>query len=100
MMTCYFGYDNRRTPMAFGSCEKLKEADVVEETLIESAWWSRPANGLNLNVIGIKLNAAYTDGHVESFTPSETVPMKAIMNRFTYQPYPSGVGPGDFFIPR
>ena len=74
--------------------------DVVPETSIESAWWSRSADGLNLSAIDVKLNAAYMDGHVERFTPSEAVPMKAIMNRFTYEPYPSGVGPGDFFIPQ
>ena len=101
VMTCYFGYDHRRIPKAYGSCEKVKGAGVVPETLIESAWWSCPASaGLNLSTINVKLHAAYSDGHVESFTPSEAVPMKAIMNRFTNQPYPSGVGPGDFYIPR
>ena len=101
VMTCYFGYDHRRTPQAYGSCEKLKGADVVPETLIESAWWSSPAaDGLDLSTINVKLHAAYTDGHVESFTPSEAVPMKVIMNQFTNEPYPSGVGPGDFYLPR
>ncbi|MHC4085540.1 MAG: type II secretion system protein [Planctomycetota bacterium] len=101
MMTCYFGYDHRRASKAFGSCEMLKGADIVPENLIESAWWFRPASGgFNLNTISVKLHAAYTDGHVESFTPSEAVPMKAIMDRITNEPYLSGVGPGDFYIPR
>ncbi|MBW8040613.1 MAG: type II secretion system protein [Planctomycetes bacterium] len=101
LMTCYLGYDHRRTPEAYGSCERLKGADLVPETLIESAWWSRSASGgLNLSTINVKLHAAYMDGHVESFTPSEAVPMKAIMNRFTNEPYPSGMGPGDFYLPR
>jgi type II secretory pathway pseudopilin PulG len=101
LISCYFGYDHRRTPDAFGSCEMLKGADLVPENLIESAWWSRPASGgLDLSTINVKLHAAYTDGHVESFTPSEAVPMKAIMNRITNEPYLSGVGPGDFYIPR
>jgi prepilin-type N-terminal cleavage/methylation domain-containing protein len=100
LMTCYFGYDHRRNPEAYGSCEKLQGARVVPETSIESAWWSCPASGgLNLSTINVKLHAAYSDGHVESFTPSEAVPIKAIMNRFTNEPYPSGVGPGDFYIP-
>jgi prepilin-type N-terminal cleavage/methylation domain-containing protein len=101
VMSCYFGYDHRRTPRAFGSCEKLKVSDLVPETLIESAWWSRKASEeLDLRTVNVKLHAGYTDGHVESFTPAEAVPMKAIMDRFTYEPYPSGVGPGDFYIPR
>ena len=101
MMSCYFGYDHRRIPQAYGSCEQLKGADVVPETLIESAWWSRPASDSSgSSTINVKLHAAYTDGHVESFAPSEAVPMKAIMNRATNTPYPSGVGPGDFYLPR
>ena len=101
VMTCYFGYDHRRAPEAFGSCERLKGADLVPENLIESAWWSRSASGgLDLSTVNVKLHAAYTDGHVESFTPSEAVPMKAIMDRNTNEPYPSGMGPGDFYLPR
>ncbi len=74
---------------------------MVQENLIESAWWYRPASGgSNLSNINVKLHAAYTDSHVESFKPSEAVPMKAIMDRFTNEPYPSGMGPGDFYIPR
>ena len=100
-MACYFGYDHRRTPDAYGSCEKIKDADVVSETLIESSWWSRSASGgLNLASMEIKLQAAYIDGHVESFSPGEAVVIKAIMNRSTNEPYPSKVGPGDFYIPR
>lgn len=73
----------------------------MQENLIESAWWSRPASGgLDLSTINVKLHAAYIDGHVESFTPSEAVPMKAIMDRSANGPYPSGVGPGDFYLPR
>ena len=48
----------------------------------------------------MKLYAGYTDGHVESFTPAETVVMKAIMKRATNEPYPDGKGPGDFYLPR
>lgn len=101
MMSCYFGYDHRRAPDAYGSCERLKGAKVVPETLIDSAWWYSCASKIsNLNATGIKLHAAYNDGRVESFKPSEAVPMKAIMNQFTNEPYPSGMGPGDFYIPR
>jgi hypothetical protein len=101
MMACYFGYDHLRTPKAYGSCEKIKGANAVEETLIESAWWSHlSSDGSDASEINVKLQAAYTDGHVESFTPSEAVPMKAIMNRSTNEPYPSGVGPGDYYIPK
>jgi hypothetical protein len=101
VMTCYFGYDHRQTPEAYGSCEKFKGAGINPETLIESAWWSRPASDdFSLNAINVKLHAAYTDGHVENFTPSEAVPMKVILDRVTNEPYSSGIGPGDFYIPR
>ncbi|MHC4462941.1 MAG: type II secretion system protein [Planctomycetota bacterium] len=100
VMSCYFGYDHRRTPNAYGSCEKFKGAGINPENLIDSAWWYRPASDrFNLNTTNVKLHAAYTDGHVVRFTPSEAIPMKAIMNRFTNEPYSSGVGPGDFYLP-
>ena len=101
MMTCYFGYGHRRAPKTYGSCEKLRDAYLVPETLVESAWWSRSAPGkVDLSKINVKLHAAYTDGHVESFAPSQAVPLEVIVDRSTNKPYLSGQGPGDFYIPR
>jgi len=102
MMTCYFGYNHRRTPGAYGSCEKLENSELVPESLRESAWWSCPASCVvDLDEIKVKLHAAYTDGHVEIFTPLEAVPMKIIIDPVTNEPYTEDdESPGDFYIPR
>lgn len=102
LVSCYFGYDHMRRPNAYGSCERFKGADIVPETLIESAWWSRAKadNEVTLSTIKVKPHAGYTDGHVESFTASEVIPMKAIMTRAANKPYPRWMGPGVFYLPR
>ncbi len=97
LMSCYLGYDHIQTPDMYGSCERFCGSSVREETAIESAWWVGHANP---HCLEVKLQAAYTDGHVEVFTLKDAIPMKAIMHRPTNRPYPSGVGPGDFYIPK
>jgi prepilin-type processing-associated H-X9-DG protein len=47
----------------------------------------------------IRLQAAYVDGHVEPYYPSDTERMQASITSDGYQPYPSMTGPGDIFIP-
>ena len=98
-MSCYLGYDRFRSPDAYGSCERFPGSSVTPETVASSAYWSNPkSNGFNLETMGIKLHAAYTDGHVESYKPSETVPMKVIKRRHARVPY--SYGPGIFYIPK
>lgn len=97
----YVGYDHWRSPNEYGSCEKFRGADVTEGTLFSSAYWSRPASGkkADLDTLAIKLQAGYIDGHVESYSASDTIAMKVIWNRETNEPYPRGLGPGDFHLP-
>jgi hypothetical protein len=95
---CYFGYDYYSSPNAYGSCERFGGAFAVKETqLISSYWtdenrtlWRRPE---------IKLHAGYIDGHVESYSSSETVTMRVIWDPETGSPYPHNTGPGQFFLP-
>lgn len=102
LVSDYFGYDHHRSPNAYGSCERFGGSTVTFGTVVSSAYWSLLNSGGNiaLDTLNIKLHAGFTDGHVESFTSSEVVPMKVIMDRSTNEPYPSGVGPGDFYLPR
>jgi type II secretory pathway pseudopilin PulG len=103
VVTDYFGYGHWRSINAYGSCEKLPEAGVTEGTGISSAYWSRPGAGdpSELRQFAIKLHAAYTDGHVESYCPADAVPMDVILYRDTREPYPAGEGsPGTFYLPR
>jgi hypothetical protein len=96
-MSDYLGYDHWRSPGSYGSCEKFKGASVVPETWLLSAYWSVKGAG---RIGEMKLRAAYTDGHVESYTPKETTTMKVSITADGTVPYPSGVGAGDFYLPR
>jgi len=98
LVTDYFGYDHWRSPGAYGSCERLKGADITPETWLLSAYWSRKADPVS-GMPHIKLQAGYTDGHVESYAPSEAVPMKVSITADGRVPYPDSVGPGIFYLP-
>jgi len=99
LMSCYLGSDSYRSPGSFGSCEKFKRASIVPEAMASSSYWSRikPKNAFR-DALDINLQATYTDGHVESYKPSETVPMKVIKDRAHKIPYK--YGPGIFYIPQ
>lgn len=102
--TDYFGYDHWRSLNAYGSCEKFRDADVTEGTGISSAYWSRPRGSPGAppdwSRLRVKLHAGYVDGHVEAYFPSDTVPMAVICDRQQNEPYPRGMGPGMFYLPR
>jgi len=103
IMSDYLGYDHHRSPGAYGSCEKLKGGSVTPGTEVSSAYWSRAGSSgdSGLAALNVKLHAGYVDGHVESFKPSETMPMKVSMTPNGSIPYPNGVGlgPGNFYLP-
>ena len=97
LVSDYFGYDHWRSPNAFGSCEKFKGAGITSETWLLSAYWS--GNGHpSSDKPHIQLQAGYTDGHVESYSTSEVVPMKVSITSDGSVPYPDGVGPGVFYL--
>ena len=95
----YFGYDHWRSPDSFGSCEKFDRADVVAETQLLSAYWSVGGDP-DVAIPVVKLRAAYTDGHVESYSSSETTPMKVAQEPEGVPPFPDGTSSGIFFIPK
>ncbi|MHC4109802.1 MAG: type II secretion system protein [Planctomycetota bacterium] len=103
LVSDYFGYDHHRSPNAYGSCEQFMGASFTPGTEVSSDYWSRlKSERVDLNTIDVKLDAGYTDGHVESFKASEVVPMKVSTTPDGSVPYPGGVGlgPGDFYLPR
>lgn len=103
LVSDYCGYDHHRSPRAYGSCEIFAGATVTLGTNVSSAYWSRtnPDGELDLDSLGIKLHAGFTDGHVEGFTSSDVVPMNVSITPDGSVPYPSGVGlgPGIFYLP-
>lgn len=101
LVSDYFGYDHWRSLNAFGSCERFKKADVTPGTAVSSSYWSRSEDEVSLNTIDVKLQAAFTDEHVEDYTARNVVGMRAIRNVQTGEPYPDDLdmGPGVLYLP-
>ncbi|MBN2181635.1 MAG: type II secretion system protein [Sedimentisphaerales bacterium] len=98
LVSDYFGYNHWRSPNAFGSCEKFESAAIIPETYLLSSYWSLKTEFENYPEI--KLRAAYTDGHVETYSSTEVVPMKVSLTSDGSSPYPDDVGPGVYFLPQ
>lgn len=99
LVSDYFGYNHWRNPESYSSCEPFEGADVTPETWLLSAYWSRRTP--QENSPEIKLKAGYTDGHVETYSASDVVPMKVSISADGSVPYPDGgATPGTFFLPR
>ena len=98
----YFGYNHWRSRNSYSSCERFKHGRETGETRWSSAFWSRNnADGdISLDEISITLRAGYIDGHVESYSPADVVPMDVSITPDGGRPYPDGVGPGRVFLPR
>ena len=101
LISDYFGYDHHRTREAFASCEKLKDSSLVTGTLLSSSVWSKSKSFEEMQASDVTavLNAGFTEGHVEKYSPAETTIMRVIWDCSTNEPYPQGLGPGNFYIP-
>jgi len=100
LVSCYFGYDHWQNPDVYRSCNRFKHAYPTAETWFSSSYWSGSDATDGLDALTLKLHAGYTDGHVESYGPAEVIPMEVIKDRSAAEPYPSGIGPGIFYLPR
>ena len=100
LVSDYFGYDHWRSPDSYGSCEKLPNAEVIPETWLLSSYWSTQPACETEAVPDVKLKAGFVDGHVADWKPSEAVIMKVSLTCDGSVPYPDGVGPGLFYLPR
>jgi prepilin-type N-terminal cleavage/methylation domain-containing protein len=100
LVSDYFGYGHWRSPNSYGSCERFVGASITPGTEVSSAYWSRLRSvRFNLKTIAVEPHAGYMDGHLESYRPSETVPMRVSMTPDGSVPYPSWIGPGIFYLP-
>jgi len=95
-----FGFNHWRSPASYGSCEPFDRADIVPETWLLSAFWfQKNPPGRTDGPPRIRLQAGYTDGHVETYSASEVIPMKVSITADGSVPYPDDLGPGVFFLP-
>ncbi|MHC4240265.1 MAG: hypothetical protein ACYSUC_11025 [Planctomycetota bacterium] len=99
LVSDYLGYDTFRMRDAYFSCERFEKADTAGETWFYSACWSvTNLGGGAADGSEIRLNAAYTDGHVEGYTPSQALPMW--VSTTPDGTTPDIVGPGIFYLPQ
>ena len=98
LVSDYFGYDHWRNPGSYSSCEPFDGADITPETYLLSSFWYRKSDADNFPVINLR--AGYTDGHVETYSASNVVPIKVSITADGTVPYPDGMGPGVFYLPR
>ena len=105
----YFGYGHWRNELvyssrnAYGSCQTFNGASVTPGTDVSCDFWSRDNSLGHIfpETVNVKINAAFTDGHVEKFTYEDLTPMKISINPDGTKPYPDNISPGGtYFIPR
>jgi len=99
LVSDYFGYDYYESPNAYGSCERFDGASAVKETTLISPYWSEKASSRSSKPL-VRLSAGFVDGHVESYSSADTAAMRVIWKPAIGEPYPDGVGPGEFYIPQ
>lgn len=95
LMSDAFIFNQWRAKGCYGSCEKFRGASITTPMYEEADYWyagkgERPE---------VKLNAAYSDGHVEGYSSEDTTSMKVIISPQTGFTYPDHLGMGTFFIP-
>lgn len=102
VMSDYLGYDHWRNPRQFSSCERFGHAQVNAGTLLSSAFWGGSAQtDSEPNILPeVRVRAAYLDGHVATYGSEELTGVRVIWKVDSGEPYPAGIGPGEFFIPR
>ncbi|MFC1763322.1 hypothetical protein ACFL6U_14740 [Planctomycetota bacterium] len=99
LLTDYFGFNHYRTPRAYLSCERFDGANVLPESDKHSSCWTT-APDPNKPFPDVRLNAAYIDGHVETYSSNEAVPMRVIKDRSGNIPYSDDEPtPGSFYLP-
>jgi len=99
----YFGFNHWRSPDAFGSCERFARAEVTTETHEAASYWVHNTQGQpDRAAVHLKLQAGFTDGHIETYRPAETTILEVSETLDGTAPTFSGVGlgPGLFYIPR
>ncbi|MCL5281575.1 MAG: type II secretion system GspH family protein [Planctomycetes bacterium] len=100
LVTDYYGYGHWRTPDSFASCERLPGGDILAEQWLDAAWWKADGNP-GTGMPHVKLRAAYTDGHVQTYYPNEVSAMRVSMTPDGLSPTADGgASRGIFYIPR
>jgi hypothetical protein len=104
LVSDYFGYNESCNPKRYGSCEWAGDARIIASGSLSTSYWSYEAStpspaGITIT---LRLNAGYTDGHVERYRPAQTDVMQVSEATDGSEPsFPNNASfPGYFFVPR
>ncbi|MHC4112692.1 MAG: type II secretion system protein [Planctomycetota bacterium] len=103
----YLGFGHWRNVLtygrhdAYGCCDEFNGAGITKGTPVSADFWSRLKvdEKFGLESIEIRLHTSYTDGHVESYGPSDVMTMKVSKTPDGTVPCPTIGSPGIFYIP-
>jgi len=103
----YLGFGHWRNVLtygrhdAYGCCDEFNGAGITQGTPVSADFWSRLKvdGNFDLDSIEIRLHTSYTDGHVESYGPSDVMPMRVSKTSDGTVPCPTIGSPGIFYIP-
>jgi hypothetical protein len=102
LISDYFGYNHWRSPYAFGSCERVRCAEITAQAYEATDYWfQRPGQEVDPSSVHVRLQAGFADGHVESYQPGDTTALEVSYTQDGTQPAASGagIGAGLFYIP-
>ena len=102
--SCFFGKTpgpcDQLDPCDYISCMRFKKAGRTPQYSVSSQLWNRmDSRDIEREDIRIRLNAAYTDGHVEQFNAAKTTTLKVSMRPNGGYPYFPDYIRGDVYLP-
>ncbi|MCF7955114.1 MAG: type II secretion system GspH family protein [Phycisphaerae bacterium] len=98
LMGDYFGSDTWRNIGEYGSCESFKGAGVTASYPVFSDFNS--GGDITRKPPEIKLNAVFTDGHVETYDSSDVVTLEVAQRWDGKLPFDPLIRKGKFYLPR
>jgi len=98
LLSDYFGSDSWRNLGEYGSCESFDGARDAGSNSLFAEFYT--GGDISQAPPKIKLNAAYTDGHVESYDSSDVVTLEVSRSWDGSTPFPQAIGKGKFYLPR
>ncbi|MCF7954574.1 MAG: prepilin-type N-terminal cleavage/methylation domain-containing protein [Phycisphaerae bacterium] len=98
LLSDYFGSDTWRNIGKYGSCESFKNATVTASYPLYSDFYS--GGDISRPPPEVKLNAVFTDGHVDSYDSSDVVTLEVSQRWDGTFPFDPIIRKGKFYLPR
>lgn len=98
LVSDYFGSDTWRNWGEYGTCENFAGANITASNSLFSSFYT--GGDISEPPPAFKLNAVYTDGHVESYSSLDVVTLEVSQNRDGTRPFGQLIGKGKFYLPK